>query len=54
MNTHVLVKVRRMFSSALVSPATQRHNQREWVRAMRKVGAKHLLAHPVTRKETIQ
>lgn len=38
MNTNMLRRVRKMFSSDMVPISTNRRNQREWVRAVRRLG----------------
>lgn len=50
MNPHYLVLVRRMFNSSMVPTHTNRHNMREWVRSVRLLGDKWLLAKPLTRE----
>jgi hypothetical protein len=51
MNIEVLRHVRRMWSNPLVSYETNRRNQIKWVRAIRMLGNKWLLAQHVHRKE---
>ena len=52
MNTHYLTRVRQHFSNPLAPVSTNRHNQRAWIRSIRFLGDKWLLAKPVQRKET--
>jgi len=51
MNTHYLTHVRRIFATYDAPPETIRDYQRQWVRAIRRLGDKWLLAHPVQRLE---
>lgn len=44
MKTFALKRVREMFAVDYVPLRTQRHNQREWVRAVRQLGDRWLLA----------
>ena len=48
MNTKILKRLREQFNSDLVSRETNRHNQREWVRSIRNLGDKWLLATPLS------
>jgi len=50
MNTAVLKKVRRMFACDYATRSTQRHNARQWVRSVRLLGDKWLLARPVEKQ----
>lgn len=50
MNTHALSKVRNLFCVDGVPQSTQRHNIRQWVKSIRFLGDKWLLATPVARK----
>lgn len=47
MNTSILVRARQHFNCA--SRQTNRYNQRAWVRSLRFLGDKWLLATPVSR-----
>ena len=49
MNTKMLTMARRLWNTG--NPRLDRRNQREWVRAVRRLGDKWLLAVPVARKE---
>lgn len=50
MNTSMLKRGRRLWSNPLAAAETNRRNLREWVRAIRTVGDKWLLAEHVQRK----
>jgi len=47
MNTHYLTTVRRLFSNPLAPDSTNRHNQRAWIKSVRMLGDKWLLAKQV-------
>jgi hypothetical protein len=49
MNVQALKKVRKLFCINGVPTHTQRHNCRQWVRSIRFLGDKWLLATPVTK-----
>ena len=49
MNVTVLRHVRQLFNVEHVPTRTNRHNQRQWVRSLRQLGDKWLLAKPVER-----
>lgn len=49
MNTTVLRRVREMFNSDLVPPEHNRSYQRQWVRQVRYLGDKWLLAKPIVK-----
>ena len=49
MNTRYLTHVRSLFATYDASPETIRSYQRQWVRAIRRLGDKWLLAHHVQR-----
>lgn len=49
MNTSMLKRVRRHFNSPFVPEAVNRANRRKWVRSVRLLGEKWLLATPVKR-----
>ena len=51
MNTTYLTKVRRIFASYDASPETIRSYQRQWVRSVRALGNKWLVARQVQRLE---
>ena len=53
MNTKMLKRVRSLFNAEGVPAHTNRHNQRQWVRSIRFLGDKWLLATPVQRKEDV-
>ena len=50
MNTHHLIKVRRMFTNDFTPRNTIRHNIRAWVRSVRFLGDKWLVAKPIVRQ----
>ena len=50
MNTTRLKQVRRLFDHEGVPRHIVRHNMRSWVRQVRQLGDKWVLAQPVTRK----
>lgn len=49
MNVTVLRRVRKVFNSPYAPASVNRHNQRQWVRSVRQLGSKWLLAKPVER-----
>ena len=51
MNTDILKHVRTLFIHEMVPTSTARHNMRQWVRAVRRLGDKHILAVKVAKKE---
>ena len=51
MNIKYLTKVRRIFASYDASPETIRYYQRQWVRSVRALGNKWLVARQVQRLE---
>lgn len=51
MNTQALQTVRRLFQVQGVPSHIQRHNMRGWVRSVRHLGDKWLLATKVERKQ---
>ena len=51
MNTQALKQVRSLFCVDGVPEHTQRHNCRQWVKSIRFLGDKWLLAKKVTRAE---
>ena len=53
MNTKMLKHVRTLFNTEGVEKRINRHNQRQWVRSIRHLGDKWLLATPVQRKENL-
>ncbi len=53
MNTKMLRHVRTLFNTEGVERRISRHNQRQWVRSIRFLGDKWLLATPVQRKENV-
>ena len=53
MNTKMLRHVRTLFNTEGVDNRINRHNQRQWVRSIRFLGDKWLLATPVQRKENV-
>lgn len=50
MNITALRHVRQLFNVADVPARTNRHNQRQWVRSIRYLGDKWLLAKPLERR----
>jgi len=51
MNTKMLKHVRTLFNTDGVPAHTNRHNQRQWVKSIRHLGDKWLLAKHVQRKD---
>ena len=51
MNTKMLRHVRQLWNVPHVSQEINRANQRKWIRSVRLLGDKWLLAHHVERKE---
>ena len=51
MNTTYLTKVRRIFATYDAPPETIRYYQRQWVRSVRALGDKWLVARQVQRLE---
>ena len=51
MNTHILSMARRLFQVEGVPVRTQRHNIRGWVRSVRHLGDKWLIANPMEIKK---
>lgn len=51
MNTSLLKHVRTLFVHKMVPTSTARHNMRQWVKSVRMLGDKHLLAIKVPKKE---
>lgn len=47
MNTKMLVKARQLFSVDYVPPEINRANQRKWIRSIRNLGDKWLLAETI-------
>lgn len=50
MNTAMLTRARRHFCSDYVPQSVNRHNMRAWVRSVRLLGNKWLLAAPIAAK----
>ena len=50
MNTSMLRRVRRHFAHSMAPAHVQRHNMRAWVRSVRMLGDKWLLAKPIERR----
>jgi len=50
MKTCMLTKARRLWANTDAPKETNRANMREWVRAMRAIGDKWLMAKPVHRR----
>jgi len=51
MKTNMLIHVREMFAVEHVPKHTQRHNQRQWVRSVRQLGDRWILAKPINVKD---
>lgn len=51
MNTTQLTRARRLFCSDWVPPHINRANRRAWVRSLRQLGDKWLLATPVSKEQ---
>jgi hypothetical protein len=49
MNTKYLTQVRSLYCVAGVPVSTQRHNCRQWIKTIRILGDKWLLAKPIKR-----
>ena len=49
MNTIHLSRVRRLFFRPDIPASTARHNARQWVRSVRHLGNRWLLAQPIQR-----
>ena len=47
MNTTMLTRVRRHFVHAMAPRHVQRHNMRAWVRSVRQLGSRWLIATPL-------
>lgn len=54
MNTKMLRHVRQMWSTTYIPAEINRANQRKWIKAVRQLGDKWLLAQHVQRKEPYQ
>jgi hypothetical protein len=46
-------KARALYNNDMVPEHTNRHNQRQWVRAVIRLGDKWLIAKPIKRIETL-
>ena len=46
-------KARALYNNDMVPEHTNRHNQRQWVRAVMRLGDKWLIAKPIKRIETL-
>lgn len=51
MKTAALKRVRELFAVDYIPKHTQRHNQKQWVRSVRQLGDRWLLATCVERRE---
>ena len=49
MNTHYLVQVRKIFSTYDAPPQVIRSYQKQWVKSVRQLGDKWLVAKPIER-----
>lgn len=52
MKTNMLTRVRHHFNNDLASRDLNRYNQRAWIRAVRMLGDRWLLATPQPRRDT--
>ena len=52
MNTIILKRARAIWCNDLTPVSTQRHNIRAWVRSVRLLGNKHILAKKIERVES--
>ena len=52
MKTAALKRVRELFAVDYIPKHTQRHNQKQWVRSVRQLGDRWLLATYIERRET--
>lgn len=50
MKAAALKRVRELFAVDYVPMHTQRHNHRQWVKSIRQLGDRWLLANPVAKK----
>ncbi len=50
MNTTLLRRVRQMFNTPDVPAHVNRHQQRQWVRSVRHLGDRWLLAKPINKR----
>ena len=53
MKSHMLKRARRLFNSEYVSPEINRANQRKWIRSVRLLGDRWLLAQYIEKKECV-
>lgn len=53
MNTRMLVKARELFSVDYIPQQINRANQRKWIRSIRLLGDKWLLAKQIERKSNV-
>jgi hypothetical protein len=51
MDTTILKRAKELWCNDLTPVSTQRHNIRAWVRSMRLLGNKHLLAIKIIKKD---
>jgi hypothetical protein len=54
MKVKMLKHVRELFAADYVPKHTQRHNQRQWVRAIRQLGDRWILAKPINIRDLQQ
>lgn len=52
MKINMLTRVRRHYSNEFAPRSLNRHNQRAWIRAIRLLGDRWLLAAPLARPDT--
>ena len=50
MNVTLLKRARSHFVHDMAPISTQRHNMRQWIKSIRSLGDKWLIAHPMERK----
>lgn len=50
MNTKMLIRVRKLFNNEFASKETNRYNQREWVKAIKKLGTNWLLHKQIEKR----
>jgi len=53
MNTIILKRARELWCNDMTPITTQRHNIRAWVRSVRNLGNKHILAIKIVKKDEL-
>jgi hypothetical protein len=53
MNTTILKRARELWTNPNVPLCTQRHNIRAWVKSVRFLGNRHLLANKIIKKDEL-